>query len=425
MDAQVELDEIAEVARVESGTGDEILGPGAAPEPETPDDPEDKRGAEARGRRSAMSEAERPDRMRGREITIDDIRSLAGPATPHFSLQIRNRIQKLIQGLPAGDPVRAEGEQPDRAPHRALRALRRAAGRQMKAVAESARERLSEVLDARSNALATEDSHWEHGYLDLLGEDAPDSTGVTQDLMLTRVVPVVYERWWRPTLAWAAKGLTGPGMAEEVRIARLFLGLSHGDKVLDVACGPANFSRAFAHAAGDDGLVVGIDASHTMLARGAEDTRKAGSRQPRAGPRRRYRASLRGFELRLRLLLCGASSLRRAVRRDRRDAPRPCSRRPHRDHDLDPPAGHRPADEAGGRAPVGGMRVFEAGRDHGRTRRARIRRTSAAASPAWCSSSAAAWRTTRRLTVRRTERFEHSPLVLGDLLRLDEVRRRA
>ena len=44
VDAQVELDEIAEVARIESGTGDEILGPGAAPEPESPDDPEDKRG---------------------------------------------------------------------------------------------------------------------------------------------------------------------------------------------------------------------------------------------------------------------------------------------------------------------------------------------------------------------------------------------
>ena len=57
-----------------------------------------------------MSEAERPDRLGGREITIDDIRSLAGPATPHFSLQIRNRIQKLIQGLPASHPARAEGE---------------------------------------------------------------------------------------------------------------------------------------------------------------------------------------------------------------------------------------------------------------------------------------------------------------------------
>ena len=57
-----------------------------------------------------MSEAEKPDRLRGREITVTDIRSLAGPATPHFSLQIRNRIQKLIQGLPADHPARVEGE---------------------------------------------------------------------------------------------------------------------------------------------------------------------------------------------------------------------------------------------------------------------------------------------------------------------------
>jgi len=57
-----------------------------------------------------MSEAEQPDRLGGREITIDDIRSLAGPATPHFSLQIRNRIQKLIETLPEGHPARAEGE---------------------------------------------------------------------------------------------------------------------------------------------------------------------------------------------------------------------------------------------------------------------------------------------------------------------------
>ncbi|MDQ3759890.1 MAG: methyltransferase domain-containing protein [Actinomycetota bacterium] len=146
----------------------------------------------------------------------------------------------------------------------------------MTTATDAARARLGKILDARSNALAKEGSSWEHGYLDLLGEDALDSTGVTQDLMLTRVVPVIYERWWRPALARAAKGLTGPGMAEEVRIARLFLGLGKGDSVLDVACGPGNFSRAFAQAAGDDGLVVGIDASATMLGRGAEDTRKAG-----------------------------------------------------------------------------------------------------------------------------------------------------
>lgn len=57
-----------------------------------------------------MSESERPDRLSGRDITVDDIRALAGPATPHFSLQIRNRIQKLIASLPAGHPARTEGE---------------------------------------------------------------------------------------------------------------------------------------------------------------------------------------------------------------------------------------------------------------------------------------------------------------------------
>jgi hypothetical protein len=56
-----------------------------------------------------MSESERPDRLSGREITVDDIRSLAGPATPHFALQIRNRIERLIEGLPADHPARVEG----------------------------------------------------------------------------------------------------------------------------------------------------------------------------------------------------------------------------------------------------------------------------------------------------------------------------
>jgi hypothetical protein len=57
-----------------------------------------------------MSESERPDRLSGREITVEDIRALAGPATPHFALQIRNRIERLIAPLPAGRPARIEGE---------------------------------------------------------------------------------------------------------------------------------------------------------------------------------------------------------------------------------------------------------------------------------------------------------------------------
>jgi SAM-dependent methyltransferase len=113
------------------------------------------------------------------------------------------------------------------------------------------------------------------GYLDLVGESAPESTGMTQDLMVSRVVPAIYERWWRPALGRVAKGVLGPGMQDEHRIARLLLGLSPGDGVLDVACGTGNFTRDFAKTVGPDGLVVGIDVSETMLARAVVDTSAA------------------------------------------------------------------------------------------------------------------------------------------------------
>ncbi len=57
-----------------------------------------------------MSESEHPDR-RGRDVTVDDIRQLSGPSAPHFALQIRNRIAKLIRDLPEEHPARVAGEQ--------------------------------------------------------------------------------------------------------------------------------------------------------------------------------------------------------------------------------------------------------------------------------------------------------------------------
>ena len=57
-----------------------------------------------------MSESESPDRLSGREITVEDVRALAGPSTPHFALQIRNRIARLIASLPPDHPARIEGE---------------------------------------------------------------------------------------------------------------------------------------------------------------------------------------------------------------------------------------------------------------------------------------------------------------------------
>ena len=58
-----------------------------------------------------MSEAEHPERLRPEhEVTVEDVRVLTGPSTPHFALQLRNRIAKLIRGLPADHPARVEGE---------------------------------------------------------------------------------------------------------------------------------------------------------------------------------------------------------------------------------------------------------------------------------------------------------------------------
>jgi ubiquinone/menaquinone biosynthesis C-methylase UbiE len=112
-------------------------------------------------------------------------------------------------------------------------------------------------------------------FLDLV-EDELASTGPAQDLMEGERVPRVYERYWRPALGRVAKGFTGPSMAEEMRIARLLLGLSDGHTVLDLACGTGGFSRAFASTVGESGLVVGVDASPTMLARAAAELRKRG-----------------------------------------------------------------------------------------------------------------------------------------------------
>jgi len=58
-----------------------------------------------------MSEAENPNLLApSHEVTAEEIRTLAGASTPHFALQVRNRISRLIEPLPAGHPARVEGE---------------------------------------------------------------------------------------------------------------------------------------------------------------------------------------------------------------------------------------------------------------------------------------------------------------------------
>jgi hypothetical protein len=58
-----------------------------------------------------MSQAEHPERLRPeREVTVEDVRQLMGASTPHFALQLRNRIARLVRGLPDDHPARIEGE---------------------------------------------------------------------------------------------------------------------------------------------------------------------------------------------------------------------------------------------------------------------------------------------------------------------------
>jgi SAM-dependent methyltransferase len=84
--------------------------------------------------------------------------------------------------------------------------------------------------------------------------------------MVNRVLPLIYERLWRPLGTRIFMGAMGPGMQGEHRIALEMLAIKRKDRVLDVACGPGNFTRAFARAA-PEGVVVGLDASKPMLDR--------------------------------------------------------------------------------------------------------------------------------------------------------------
>ena len=110
-----------------------------------------------------------------------------------------------------------------------------------------------------------------HGYLDLLGQSDPTGSRLGQRLMVSRALPLIYQRFWRPLGGRLLMGVTGPSTADEHRMALEMLSISPGDLVLDVACGPGNFTRDFA-AAADPGLVVGVDASTPMLDVAVRDT---------------------------------------------------------------------------------------------------------------------------------------------------------
>jgi ubiquinone/menaquinone biosynthesis C-methylase UbiE len=106
------------------------------------------------------------------------------------------------------------------------------------------------------------------GYLDLLAPDSGQPRTLAQQAMHSGVVAAVYQRWWRPTFT-AALGLGT--MGREHQDALSALRINGADRVLDVACGPGNFTRLFGEQLSPEGLAVGLDASAPMLARAVAD----------------------------------------------------------------------------------------------------------------------------------------------------------
>ncbi|WP_205874514.1 class I SAM-dependent methyltransferase [Mycobacterium camsae] len=108
-----------------------------------------------------------------------------------------------------------------------------------------------------------------HGYLDVLGEStaAPVPT-FAQRAMNSPFVATVYEGLWRPTSFYLASGVTT--QAEERRAATA-LHLRSAKRLLDVACGPGNFTAPLAAQLSTGSLAVGFDISEPMLTRAVQD----------------------------------------------------------------------------------------------------------------------------------------------------------
>jgi len=108
-----------------------------------------------------------------------------------------------------------------------------------------------------------------HGFLDVLGESTSSPAPTfAQRAMNSPFVATVYERLWRPASFYVASGVT---TGAEQRRAASALRLSSARRLLDVACGPGNFTGPLASQLPDGGLAVGFDISEPMLTRAVLD----------------------------------------------------------------------------------------------------------------------------------------------------------
>lgn len=108
------------------------------------------------------------------------------------------------------------------------------------------------------------------GYTDLLGSSTPGRRSLAQKAMNSSMVAAIYQHIWRPIMV-AAMSLHGMSISAERERATAALHLGGQQRVLDVACGPGNFTSFFAGQLAGDGFVIGLDSSEPMMERAARD----------------------------------------------------------------------------------------------------------------------------------------------------------
>lgn len=112
-----------------------------------------------------------------------------------------------------------------------------------------------------------------HGYLDLLGGEAPRSSGRVQNAWLSGTGSAIYDGLLRAGFALRerVRPHTGQGVLAFLDVPQR-LGTTAGSAVLDVGSGPGNITRGIGRSLGESGFVVGIDVSPAMLERAVSST---------------------------------------------------------------------------------------------------------------------------------------------------------
>ncbi|MXP23919.1 methyltransferase domain-containing protein [Gordonia sp. HNM0687] len=93
-------------------------------------------------------------------------------------------------------------------------------------------------------------------------------SSIAQQMMHNRLFSQVYERLWRPTFT-RLFSLGGSGTADFDKALTAYLSRPGERLMLDVACGPGNYTRRFAEGLTGEGRCIGIDYSPSMLEQAA------------------------------------------------------------------------------------------------------------------------------------------------------------